>query len=138
MADDNAAPNAPEKKPPDMRTVFAAERTVLAWIRTGLALMGFGFVIARFGLFLRKLSQIRGMHMHGSQGTSASMYIGVAVVLMGVLVNIAAAYRHGKFMAKIRRGETPGGIKSRLAVVIAVGLAVVGVAIATYLIIIST
>ncbi len=135
----NDAPSPPpEKKPPDVRTVFAAERTVLAWIRTGLALMGFGFVIARFGLFLRKLSQIRGMHMHGKQGTSASMYIGVAVVLIGVLVNIAAAYRHGKFMAKIKRGETPEGIKGGLPVIIAVGLAVVGVAIAVYLIIIST
>ncbi len=40
----------PEKRPPDARDYFAAERTYLAWIRTGLALMGFGFVLARLAL----------------------------------------------------------------------------------------
>lgn len=126
------------KKSPDPRTVFAAERTALAWIRTGLALMGFGFVVARFGLFLRKLSEIHGLHMrNATKGTNISMYIGVALVLIGVMVNITAAYRHGKLMRQLQTGEPPPNLNSPVATAVAVLLALIGVAIAVYLMIVS-
>src|SRR5438105_5643443 len=76
----------------DLRDYLAAERTFLAWIRTGLALMGFGFVVARFGLFLRELLAARGAtpapHPH------LSLIVGVALVLIGVIVHLAAALHY--------------------------------------------
>ncbi|MFZ1887771.1 MAG: DUF202 domain-containing protein [Candidatus Binataceae bacterium] len=67
---------------------LAAERTFLAWIRTGLALMGFGFVVARFGLFLREIAMTT--HAHPLEPTGMSLWGGIALLLSGVAVNVAA------------------------------------------------
>lgn len=120
-------------KPIDLNTQMAAERTMLAWIRTGLALMGFGFVVAKFGLFLRRLAQIQNLHMKAPRGTSYSLWIGVCLVLVGVVVNIFSAIRHQKLMNTLRRGETPDKSQSPLAYYIALVMAAIGIGIAVYL-----
>ena len=76
----------------DPHVFLAAERTLLAWIRTGLALMGFGFVVARFGLFLREVQAVE--HQGQVAPPTLSLWFGTALVLMGVVVNIAAAINH--------------------------------------------
>ena len=82
----------PEKPQDDPRVYFAAERTFLAWIRTGLGLMGVGFAVSRFGLFLRQMSAERNqMPVHT---THISVWSGVALVALGVLVNLSAVARH--------------------------------------------
>src|SRR4051812_5293007 len=88
-----------ESNPPpvtDPRVHFAAERTLLAWMRTGVAMMGFGFVVARFGLFLRELeSTRRGDGLPHTQGWS--LWIGVALVVLGVAVNLYASVAYHYF-----------------------------------------
>jgi uncharacterized protein (DUF302 family)/uncharacterized membrane protein YidH (DUF202 family) len=108
---------------------LAAERTFLAWIRTGLALMGFGFVVARFGLFLRALQPSMP-----SQSYGLSVWFGTALIIVGVIVNIWSARHHVRLVQDLNRGGSAFNRPSSLAIIVALILAVVGLAMAIYLI----
>lgn len=125
----------PEQPRPeqDPRVYFAAERTFLAWIRTGLGLMGVGFAVARFGLFLR---QMRATEAHVVvNGTGVSVWSGVAIVTLGVVVLIASAVEHLSLIRALNTGTWQPGRISRNAVALAALLALVGIAMAVYLLI---
>src|SRR5216684_1926778 len=111
----------------DLRDYMAAERTLLAWIRTGLALMGFGFVVARFGLFLSELKATQPALQISSFGFS--IWVGTALIAVGVLVNIGSAMQHVYTIRTLDRGEYEGK-PSSAAIAVAVILAVVGTAMA--------
>lgn len=113
----------------DPRVYFAAERTLLAWIRTGLAMMGFGFVVARFGIFLREVATT-----HGEVGARfrGSVWAGTGLVLLGVLVNVYAAWAHNQFTRRFERGEVEPQ-PSPFGVILASCLAVLGFGMAVYL-----
>ena len=122
------AQSAPEHDP---RVYFAAERTFLAWIRTGLGLMGVGFAVSRFSLFLRQLDAVPG---HATVHTSGlPRGSGIALVALGVLVNLLAALRHVQLIRQLRTGTWKPGRISTQAVVLAVVLAFGGLAMAIYL-----
>jgi putative membrane protein len=115
----------------DPRVYFAAERTFLAWIRTGLGLMGVGFAVARFGLFLR---QMRADEMHlTTHSTGVSVWSGVALVALGVVVNINAVIRHVLLIRELRSGTWISGQVSKSTVALGILLAMVGIAMAVYL-----
>jgi putative membrane protein len=119
----------------DPRVYMAAERTFLAWIRTGLALMGFGFVVARFGLFLREFTQ----HEGGGQkftSTGFSIAVGVGLVVLGVVVDVGSTVHHVRLMQQLSSGHYQSGRPSFFAAAIAIFLALVGLAMAVYLIIV--
>ncbi len=117
----------------DPRTYFAAERTFLAWIRTGLGLMGVGFAVARFGLFLR---QMQASQSHGPvHATGMSVYSGVGLVSLGVLVNVMAVLRHVRTVRELRLGTWVAGRVNWDAVVLALVLALIGVAMGFYLLV---
>jgi putative membrane protein len=113
---------------------LAGERTMLAWVRTGLAMMGFGFVVARFALFLREVAEVRGADVRGS---GASMWLGTAIVLLGVAVNVIGAVRHARFSRRFRRGEAELTPPSVLEMLVPGVLAAIGLGMAVYLALLS-
>jgi putative membrane protein len=120
--------DAPETDP---RVYLAAERTLLAWIRTGLAMMGFGFVVGRFGLFLRELQASHGGP--SVRSPRGSLWFGTALVLMGVIVQLSAALQYTRLVQRLRTGTWSPNDVSRSGVAVALALAVIGVAVTTYL-----
>ena len=115
----------------DPRVPLAAERTFLAWIRTGLALMGFGFVVARFGLFLREMEATQ--HIEHLSGHGISLWLGIALVVLGVFLNLAALARYRHYLRELAHGILPVA-RPRLETAVAVVLALLGLAAVTYLI----
>ena len=121
-----------ELQPKDPRIYFAAERTFLAWIRTGLSLMGFGFVVARFGLFL--LQSAAASHTPAVKSYGFSIWVGTAMVLLGVFVNLTSALRHIRIISGLNRGDDVTGRPSYIAVGVAMMLVMVGLAMVAFLI----
>jgi putative membrane protein len=115
----------------DPRVPLAAERTLLAWVRTGLALMGFGFVVARFGLFLHEIAAVDGLPAGPPPGQS--LWIGAALIALGVVVNILAGVQHVRFLGRLRRGEPYRPSAWSLGVVVTGVLAALGVVMTAYL-----
>lgn len=114
----------------DPRIYFAAERTFLAWIRTGLGLMGVGFAVSRFGLFLREM---RASDLHSPvQSTGLSVYAGVGLVALGVVVNVSAVVHHIRTVRELRTGTWLPGVSTN-AVILGLLLAALGVGMAAYL-----
>src|SRR4051794_26301332 len=131
-------PSASDPSPAaqDPPVYLAAERTLLAWIRTGLSLMGFGFVVAGFGLFLRETAAQRGDE-HLSRTPGYSLWFGVALVAVGVFVNVFAAWDHRRIVRRLRAGDIEATKDSRMGVVLAVLLAAIGAAMTAYLVLIG-
>jgi putative membrane protein len=130
-AKDNDLPKPAE----DPRVRFAAERTLLAWIRTGIGLMGFGFVVARFRLFLREMAEARGVVQARSSGLS--LWIGTALVVLGVALILLAAAQHWRIVQRLDRGETYAAPRHSLGLIVSAGLATLGIVLVGYLIVAS-
>jgi putative membrane protein len=122
--------NEPVRPDVQAQVYLAAERTFLAWIRTGLSMMGFGFVVARFGLFLREMDAV---HRNGDLAKAGmSVRFGTALVILGVVLTVAAVWRYRRLIQRLSAGETLNG-PSKLAVTLGIALAVLGAAVAVYL-----
>ena len=130
-SDSKTITSTEKKQRADLRDYLAAERTFLAWVRTGLALMGFGFVVARFGLFLQQLRLID--HAPSASSYGVSLWFGTVLIVVGVVVNITSARRHVRFVRELDRGEPAYSRSLTQAVATALFLALVGLAMAVYL-----
>ena len=123
---------APSPQKTGLSDYLAAERTFLAWIRTGLALMGFGFVVARFGLFLQ---QVQAFHVVApQQGYGLSLWFGTTLIGAGIILNVFAGFHHLNLVKTLNRGEIPRSHPTAQALALALFLAVVGLAMAVYLV----
>ena len=116
----------------DPRVYLAAERTFLAWIRTGLALMGIGFAVARFGLFLRQFPPV--LSTRAGHSTGLSVWSGVSLVALGVIVIVDAIVRHFQIVHQLSSGSWTAGRVSKSAVALALLLASLGAGMSFYLI----
>lgn len=110
---------------------LAAERTFLAWLRTGLALMGFGFVVARFGLFLQQLQYVQ--HAPAVRSTGLSLWFGTALIAAGIVVSVLSALRHIRVVRDLDANKAPSPGSLVHIVAVAAFLALVGLAMAVYL-----
>jgi uncharacterized protein (DUF302 family)/uncharacterized membrane protein YidH (DUF202 family) len=114
------------------RDFLAVERTFLAWIRTGLALMGLGFVLARFGIFLREFGLTQPTLPPPSSGLS--LWFGTALIFLGVLICLLSLVRYRKLLQELQQSEAMLSRPSTLAMMVTLLLAILGVAMAIYLI----
>ncbi|MGA2711122.1 MAG: DUF202 domain-containing protein [Steroidobacteraceae bacterium] len=117
--------------PPDPRVLFAAERTLLAWQRSSLALMGFGFVIERFSLFLSVLRHESEDRVHHP----ISLFVGVALILLGASVSLAAGIGYRRFVGTLPPDAIPSGYWVQFGFLINVAIAIVGALLAAYLLV---
>ena len=113
----------------DLRDYLAEERTFLAWIRTGIALMGFGIVLAHFGIFPHELHLTSGVQSH-----DFSRWFGAALVAVGVTVNLFSALRYMRLVGELNRGQFVHRSVSKQGVVVAMFLALLGIAMAIYIV----
>jgi putative membrane protein len=123
-----------EKPVADLRDYLAEERTFLAWIRTGIALMGFGFVVAHFGMFADEPAMTQ--HASGAQPHELSLWFGTALVAIGVTVNLFSARRYMRLVGELTRGQFVHRSLSKQGVVVALFLALLGIAMAIYMILV--
>lgn len=96
--------------------------------------MGFGFVVARFGLFLQALQNGRSNLQARPYGPS--FWFGTALIVLGVVVNIVCARNHVRLVQQLNEGRPITNHPSSLAIGVAAILAVVGVAMAVYIILV--
>lgn len=114
---------------------LANERTFLAWIRTSIAVISLGFVVAKFSIWLRQLGATLGVRTGTSAGGTrggASFPVGLALIAWGAVL-APLAWLHYRSVARgIDRGDAVSG--RRLALLLAAGVFVPGVALFAYLI----
>jgi putative membrane protein len=112
---------------PDPRMIFSAERTMLAWIRTGLSLMGFGFVVAQFNLFVFQTAQLE------KPVINATLWVGLLLVLLGVIINIAAGINYSRNLDRIIAQRPLAVERWPLGRLLSIILAVIGIFMALHL-----
>jgi putative membrane protein len=101
-----------------LRNLLANNRTLLAYIRTSLAFAGIGFAVAKFGL---------------TPKTPISGYLGILMVLVGLLVAIIGFTQHRNVLRE--EGPPPGAAVSSPAshVAAAIGCTLVCALLVIYL-----
>ncbi|HEU4351664.1 MAG TPA: DUF202 domain-containing protein [Burkholderiales bacterium] len=108
----------------DPRVLFAAERTLLAWNRTASGLIALGFFIDRGSL----------LGASGS-GRGFAIAIGLAFILFGVILNVLSVVQYRRSLASLNPAEIPPGYWLNLPVVTSLAVAILGLALAFYLIV---
>ncbi|HEX3663846.1 MAG TPA: DUF202 domain-containing protein [Rhizomicrobium sp.] len=83
---------------------LANERTFLAWIRTSVAVVSLGFVLAKFSVWLQELSGYLDPEMQAHRA-GISLPIGVAMMTLGGLLAVLAAWRYHVVNRDIERGK---------------------------------
>ena len=92
---------------------LANERTYLAWVRTGLVVVTLGFAVARFGLALTTQLEVL-------PGIRYSSIVGIALVLLGGVIELFAFQRYRKNQNAISSDtyEPSSSVEAILSVVI--------------------
>jgi putative membrane protein len=133
MKSDQTEDKRPRKETSGDRLVyFAAERTLLSWIRISLGFMALGFVVDRFDLFLRKMmaSSLPDLPKH-----PITSWIGIMLVLVGVVANVAAAIKFIRFEVRYqRKADTRPGHGLMLGVYLTLTAAILGILLIFFLI----
>lgn len=110
------------------REYLANERTLLSWIRTGVGAIGVGILLDSVGRVLGALSG--GPPALGQDGLGL---FAIAVVVLGVCINLIATARFIQYRIYIRRGVFTSSVLVYLLVVL--GLILLSVAYAFYVVV---
>jgi len=112
----------------------ANERTFLAWVRTGIAVIAFGFVIEKFNLFVLTMasaSSLDAAHRLQLERVSGPLgrYDGLALVLVGLALIVAAAVRFVRTGRRLDDQEihSAGNLRAELILSAALALFVAGI-----------
>lgn len=95
-----------EKVPPRRQAseYLANERTFLAWVRTSITIISFGFIVAKFNVWLHEIvgnaNPRTNMRM-----VNSSLPIGVAMMVLGGILAVLAAWRYNVTLINIERGR---------------------------------
>ena len=92
---------------------------------------GFGFVVARFGLFIQQLQFAQ--HATPVPTYGLSLWFGMALIVAGVAVFVLSAWHHVELVRELNEGRLAPPRPSTSAVVIALFLALAGIAMTIYL-----
>ena len=84
--------------------LLANERTFLAWIRTSVAVISLGFVIAKFRIWLEDLARAGSAPPPPSK-LGDSFAIGLAMMALGGLLTLLAAWRYHVVNRQIEQGK---------------------------------
>jgi putative membrane protein len=109
---------------------LANERTFLAWMRTSIAVISLGFVVAKFSVWLRELALRLAPQMHAPE-SGASLPIGIAMMALGGVLSVLAAWRYHKVNLAIERGEVRADLG--LIVLMTVMIALLAVVMIAYM-----
>ena len=93
------------------------ERTFLAWVRTTLALISLGFLIARLSPTIAS-----AVSPHAGGITTKAVPAGVALIILGAVVTVLAAWRYDRVNRQIEEGlvKTDRGLVWIVTLLIAV------------------
>ena len=111
----------------------ANERTFLAWVRTAIAIMAFGFLVEKFDLFLAIADKSLAGRTPSVTGQIIGDIAGLLLILLGGAVMVLAAIRFRATARDIDRSETLPGTGTRLDLVLAGLLTLLGGALFVYL-----
>lgn len=118
------------------RSYMNAERTLSVWVRTALGLMICGLAVDRFGLFVVELPIGPGQTTHHSN--TASNWVGVALVALGVLMAVTTGIRFYAYSAAYRRQHRPPDYHAPvLGPFFAAMVAVFGVAVLVVMVVVA-
>lgn len=118
------------------RSYMNAERTLSVWVRTALGLMICGLAVDRFGLFVVELPV--GPDDAARHSNTASNWVGVALVALGVIMAVATSLRFYAYAAAYRRQHQPPDYHAPvLAPFFASMVAVFGVAVLVVMIVVA-
>ena len=97
--------------------------------------MALGFVVARFGLLLRELSSNSNGATRNQGAPSAAPYLGVVLMLAGVLLAVIGIIRFLRTHTLLQRGESDvsqvASVLAMIVIVIGAGLALTAYLIVT-------
>lgn len=127
----------------DPRVYFAGERTFLAWVRSGITLMALGFVIAKFGFIVGLITEGQGSQPIENGTTLTELisaygtnYLGVLILLIGVIIILLAQYNHHAFVKNLPTKDVPQLPIRWLSALLTYTMALAGIALSLYLLLI--
>ncbi len=105
-----------------VRTALSSERSLMAWIRTSVSLYTFGFSMTKFLEYLEKQQE--------GTGYSRGLYrLGFAIICIGILGLVLAAFGHMKRLKIMKRLGLPTVSLVSLPVVATTALVLIGIAV---------
>jgi putative membrane protein len=111
----------------------ANERTFLAWVRTAIAVMAFGFLVEKFDLFLEIAAPSLAGRTLSFPGQKFGNIAGLSLIVLGTAMVAIAAIRFLVTAKKIDSDQSHPGTGSRIDVVLAILLVLLGSALFIYL-----